>query len=361
MPSKQREYFDYSSNAPASFWRTIAAEAETTIPGVYSATFFAKHNISVVDQQVRSFNLSFALSRSRLVTTKTHVAIVGAGVSGMTCAIALTMLKGCHCAVFDSDTMLLRQFREASFRFVHPDLNASTDSDAALFDLTRKTNFAFLNWTANSAPMFAEELCNKFDHYRRSNPISLHLKQTVHDITASDRGPVIHFADKSEMIFDVVIVATGFGHEKRTKFTNDASYWHSGNPVQYAQTALRGRRSQERVLISGNGDSGILELAHFLLRDFRHSHILGLLPSNDLGRAGSVGLLFAAGVAEMWFRQIELGVEQYPNADGPLSWYWWFKEHDPGSQHSIGRTSQWKSSLGSQLGGYRRTRQQAVR
>lgn len=329
----RREYFDYSTNAPASFWRPILAEAESTIPKVYSATFFAKHYISIVDQQVRAFNLSFALSRAGKVTSKTRVAIVGAGISGMTCAVALTMLRDCHCALFDADSQLLRKFREASFRFIHPDLNASTDSDSAVFDDARRTNFAFLNWSANPASVFAEEFCKKFDHYRMAAPISLHLNQKVDGIRAEPSGPVLTFSDASSFDFDLIIVATGFGDEKKSNFTTDASYWHSGNPVQYERTALRNRSKPERVLISGNGDSGILELAHFLIRDFQHKEILRFLPSNDLGRGGSMGLLFAQRVSDMWFRQIELGNEEFPNSDGPVSWYRWFKNIHDTSPH----------------------------
>jgi hypothetical protein len=325
MPVR-REFFDYSTAAPASFWRPILSEAESNIRQVYSATFFAKRHISVVDQQTRAFNLSFALSRAGSITSKTRIAIVGAGVSGMTCAVALAMLKGCHCALFDMDSILLRRFREAPFRFIHPDLNASTDSDAAVFDPARRTNFAFLNWTANPAPIFADELCRKFEHYRSSGPISLHLAREVTGVRIASGHPTLEFSDKALLEFDFVIVATGFGDERKSSFTNDASYWHSGNPSQYVPTALRGKKTSERILISGNGDSGILELAHFLIRDFRHSSILGLLPSNALGRGGSMGLMFAQRVEDMWFRRIESGNDEYPHADGPLSWYWWVRE-----------------------------------
>ena len=145
MASGGRPFFNYTARAPSSFWRPILSEAESNIPNVYSATFFAKRHISIVDQQTRAFNLSFALSRAGAITPKTRVAIVGAGVSGMTCAVALAMLKGCHCALFDKEAILLRKFREAPFRVVHPDLNSIADSDTAVFDPARRTNWAFLN------------------------------------------------------------------------------------------------------------------------------------------------------------------------------------------------------------------------
>ena len=47
----------------------------------------------------------------------------------------------------------------------------------------------------------------------------------------------------------------------------DWSYWRSGSPLQYRPGRLPTRK-KERVLISGCGDNGIVELMHYVFRDF---------------------------------------------------------------------------------------------
>jgi hypothetical protein len=325
--------YDYGTRAPVKTWRPVAEDAATELLNVYAANFFAKRFIAIPDQQVRAFNLCFALTKIGKIKRDTRVAIVGAGISGMTCAVALAMLKGCHVLVFERETKLLRKLREAAFRFIHPDMNASTDSDAADFHPRKRTNFAFMNWSANRAPAVAEEMCRKFDHYRAHSRISLHLGEDVQDISADASGAVLLFKEGKEVEVDVVILATGFGAERKDDATTDASYWHSGNASQYLPTTLGEVRSKggganpaerKSVVISGNGDSAVIELAHFLMTDFQHEMVATMLPSNVMGP--SLGLLFAQQVENLWFRQIEFHQDDESQLQGPLSWYWWMRE-----------------------------------
>src|SRR2546423_14644147 len=91
-------------------WKDIVA-AETRVRHCFSATFFQRRNIRIVDQQARSFNLCYALTKSRRVSRKSHVAIIGGGISGMTCAVALSMSANCIAYVLESDEVLLRRCR----------------------------------------------------------------------------------------------------------------------------------------------------------------------------------------------------------------------------------------------------------
>src|SRR6202040_2988997 len=106
--------------------------------------------------------------------------------------------------------------------------------------------------------------------------------------------------------FDSGIVATGVGEEVASPITNDNSYWHSGNPGSYRPGKAR-RGDKERILISGNGDSGITELAHFLIRVFRHDHIMYFVPSQNIGQPIATGLREL--IDQRFFRQIENGSE----------------------------------------------------
>lgn len=106
-------------------YQQVLTAAQSRVSGCYSASFFQKTNISIINQQARSLNLCYALTKSKRVRRESHVAIVGGGISGLTCAAALALSSDCMVYVFERDKMLLRKFREAAFRYFHPELNPS--------------------------------------------------------------------------------------------------------------------------------------------------------------------------------------------------------------------------------------------
>ena len=309
------------------FWNEIVAAAETRVRNCFSATFFQNRNISIIDQQARCFNLCYALTKSRRVTRNSQVAIIGAGISGMTCAVALAMATNCLVYVFESDDILLRRFRESPFRFFHPQLNPNAGGRGSNLsdDPHLNTSFPFMNWTGGYGPALAEQLIRKFDHYRSAVGIALYLKEQMVKVAAN--GQRVRLASKAgqSTSFDLAIVATGFGKERGSELTNDESYWQSGNPRSYRAIGVRPRRSPERVLISGNGDSAVIELAHYLIKDFRHQEIFGFLPHNvPPGR----GQWYEAIQGSLVHRRILSNIyfddenPDVPLAAGVLGWYW---------------------------------------
>jgi hypothetical protein len=145
-------------------------------------------------------------------------------------------------SIFEREDELLKKFREASFRYISPLLNSRAEIDPLNYvERPKRTTLPFLNWSANFAPIVAQEVIRKFEHYRRYSNISLHLGETVSGIRSSHREKsTIHILTgfglstvSRELLVDVVIVATGFGIEKPSNRTNDVSYWHSGNPEFY--------------------------------------------------------------------------------------------------------------------------------
>jgi len=88
----------------SAYWEWLIDQAESRIAGTYSSTGFARLNISIVDQQSRCLNLCWALSTAgRIIRRVHHVAIIGGGVSGLTCAVALAAWTGCLVSVFEKD------------------------------------------------------------------------------------------------------------------------------------------------------------------------------------------------------------------------------------------------------------------
>lgn len=327
------------SSTEKEYWDAVVSAAETRIRNCFSSTFFQERNISIPDQQARCFNLCYALSKSGRVTRRSHVAIVGAGISGMTCAVALTMATDCLVYVYERDEILLRRLREASFRYFHPELNSSAGRDGASIsgDPDLLTAFPFMNWSGGYGWAVAEEMIRKFDHYRRCSCIALSMGEPIVKIDSSEEGVMVSTARRAPVQFDLAIDATGFGREKGSDLTNDESYWHSGNPRGYRALTIRARRSRERILISGNGDSGVIELAHCLIRDFRHEDIFRFLAHNR--HPSQLGQWYQTVQASLPHRRIlsaalddedERGL---PRATGVLAWYWTMRELAESNPH----------------------------
>ncbi|WP_161828441.1 hypothetical protein [Steroidobacter agaridevorans] len=142
------------------------------------------------------------------------------------------------------------------------------------------------------------------------------MNTTVGTPQSADRSvelPILK-PSRAPMRFDAVILATGFGEEALddNAVTNDISYWLSGNPLTYRRSPLR-KGGVERVLVSGNGDSAIIELAQLLIRDFTHENIFSFLPSNTL----------AKGLSTQYTRAIQhLTHRQIARHEGIIQWYW---------------------------------------
>jgi len=243
----------------------------------------------------------------------------------MPCAVALAGWTGCLVTVFERDSVQLKRFRRAGHRFIHPDLNHRGGGDGSLiYDPTKPTRFPFMNWSGNYAPAFAQELVSQFDHYRQTLNIALHLSTAVVAPKADNGRAQLGLSSgrhKKTMTFDTVILATGFGEEEldEARRTNDTSYWLSGNPLSYRPLASDHR---ERVLISGNGDSAVIELAHILIEDFEHENIFRFLPT-----APRLNKEYIAAVAGLAHRKIT-GI-------GVLDWFAEIQDlHDsnPGNQ-----------------------------
>jgi hypothetical protein len=246
----------------------------------------------------------------------------------MTAAVALAMATGCLVYVYEKDAELLQKMREAAFRYFHPQLNpnAGRDGDSLSGDPTRATDFPLMNWRGGYGPQVAEQLIRKFDHYRYHVGIALSLKEEVLEIRPHGGRVELRFSSGQTLAFDIAILATGFGVEKGSRLTNDESYWHSGNPAGYRAIRIRSVRSPERILSSGNGDSGVIELAHCLIRDFRHHDVFSFLPHDGMG--GRLGQSYPAMLYSLVHRRVLATVFNddedtgLPLATGVLGWYW---------------------------------------
>jgi hypothetical protein len=97
-----------------------------------------------------------------------------------------------------------------------------------------------------------------------------HIKPRPDGITIDLRSTTPHFRP---IEVDILIDATGFGEENNLHGVADFSYWESGHRLIYDHLPV-----PCDVLISGCGDSGLIEAMHYAISGFRHDLVENLWP-----------------------------------------------------------------------------------
>lgn len=278
---------------------------------IFSLNGLTNRNQSIIDQQRRASNLAWILARRKIVTRTKRVVIVGGSFAGLTCAVGLSLKTQCPVVVLDKEPVLLSRFKWAAHRYLHPELRSS----AFAADPSRgHTDLPVLNWNANYAPTVVTDIEAKFRAYCKSLPIHLRLGWEVTSVEEKeDWRVVVQGVDQPELAAHVVIIAAGFGNERALPGLPDSSYWYSGVPSSY-KSRYRSGSKRERVAIAGNGDSGLIELFHYAIRDFRQEEMSGLFASRQVSNS------IILDIDDAKFTKIQ-NLDPIPPYNGYLDWY----------------------------------------
>ena len=159
----------------------------------------------------------------------------------------------------------------------------------------REAGLPLLNWKENLAAKVVEEVLENWT--RRSRELGIGAHYSVADLSMHSlaSGHLLRWnGDQPESLgkgrspsktwglregrrmrvqsFDIVILAVGFGVEEPTpKFLEIDSYWSADKIDEEDRTTSRPRR---RVLVSGNGDGGLIDALRYSFRSFRHESVL---------------------------------------------------------------------------------------
>lgn len=252
---------------------------------IFSATGFARENISILHQQVRCSNLAWALRYTKKAKRGDVVGIVGGSFSGLMLACSLAIADDVIVYIFEKDKRLLDRFLDKSHRYLSPNLNSRYLGKS--FDPVTSAPFyepAIFAWKPNAASEVAHEWLRNFDRYRRALPIFTFLESEVkpEDIEEHEQRIRINLkqtkrSNLQPVEVDLLIDATGFGDEENPHGIADYSYWEAGHRLIYDHLA-----SNCKVLVSGCGDSGIIEALHYVMKGFHHQFVESLWPHAKL-------------------------------------------------------------------------------
>lgn len=243
---------------PTKFLSAHRLMKDIYITGMYYS------GITIYNQQVRTLNLVFLLCETRKIPSpksSKDIVIIGAGVSGITAAIAFKTL-GYNVVLFEKQSLLLHLQHGCSTRQIHPNLEFWPREEA----LKPFTELPFANWDAGDASSIEKKLVREIEQRSRDkhNPGSIEFQYPVNDIRLYPKSNSIKFkSNKSTIKYSLLFLATGFGLEKYVedgKLTK--SYWRNDD---LSQLRIDGKQN---FFISGVGDGGASDLFRLSLIGF---------------------------------------------------------------------------------------------
>jgi thioredoxin reductase len=226
----------------------------------------SSRRLTIASQQMRAFNLIWALAE-RSKGAQMDVAIVGGGIGGVTCAAAAALLRW-KVTLFECAPQLMRLQRGTLTRFVHPNIIDWPRSSAHL----DYSQLPFLNWCADYADEVVAQIQSQYELV--SDRIDRRF-DVIKGVRSVANGAYVVKTDDTTENFQIVILATGFGLEKKYKNVPFLSYWHNDN---LGQPVLDNRI--RRVLVSGSADGAITDVLRLCITDFRHGAFLEELVFN---------------------------------------------------------------------------------
>lgn len=259
---------------------------------------FAKR-INFVAQQVRALNLVYALRKQSRLEHEKSIAVVGAGLSGLTIATALTLL-GYLVHVFEKKGEVLFRQRYTAHRIVHPTIHAWPDHET----LDPTISLPFFDWCTNQCDSVMIRIAQEWSTICKEliEDDRFHAGTKVIDYNEIRGGVALTTEPGIRTLpeFGTVIFAIGF--EDETIITNipaipKRSYW-----VDDDLERLRGESPDLRFIVTGTGDGGLIDSLRLIHGQF-YKGTLPIKTATDLFQSPAAT---AISEAERKFRSHEI-------------------------------------------------------
>ncbi|WP_291201658.1 NAD(P)-binding protein [Hyphomonas sp.] len=243
-----------------------------TRPNCYFVGPYASR-VSFKSQQIRVLDLIEGLIQTKRLREGDRVAVVGAGLAGITAAAALRG-QDCIVDIFEGGEGIFHRQKEASHRLVHPTISRWPEER-----LRHTTDYGFADWYAAPASQIYAEILSDWE--TRIVPSSTTPKRKLNLVKSAvtklspqkPDGPVrLVTVPKNDHAYRCAIITTGFAEERVVAGLASHSYWQPKDQFsQWTEEELKELRASDKcVLISGCGDGGLIDCLRFVHGDFRN-------------------------------------------------------------------------------------------
>jgi hypothetical protein len=244
---------------------------------IYYLMPFAER-LSFVAQQLRAFNLVWALDRLGRVSSTSHVAVIGAGLSGVTTACALTALQ-CRVTVFEETEKPMFRQRNTSHRMAHPEINYWPEQAP----LTHATELPMLEWYFDECVKVVEFINTQREEVRENSGGRLDFiyERPVEDVVPSagiDGLVSVKCSPTFGEKFHLAIVAVGFENDRTHEKINPVPYWEDDKLESDVESG-----KFTTFVISGGGDGGMIDSLRCAY-NFKKG-VLAAAVADEIGRA----------------------------------------------------------------------------
>ncbi len=258
--------------------------------GVYSLVP-KESPVTFYSQQIRAFNFVAALNTCAKgfgdeKGDPIKVAVVGAGLAGITAASALVMLKNrnIQVTVYERAPCNFPEQRFNTSRHIHPRILFWPEHN---FE-NASTELPYLNWSEGMCNEIVRGLDDQFkmlEYYTNTSqekidptsngPLTMRYNTHVKGYFISDSGYVLNVApvgseggDLVSEAYHYIIFTVGFGTEKVLNNVLGYTYWQND---PYSQIVYQGNST---IAVSGTGDGALTDFIRLAFVDFDHGEIL---------------------------------------------------------------------------------------
>jgi tetratricopeptide (TPR) repeat protein len=239
--------------------------------GVFLLGCFERR-VTLYSQQVRALNLVHALFEHKRLRPGSRLVVVGAGAGGLTVA-AGAALCGCEVTVLEQGPSLLPLLANNRTRWLHPHIYDWPTPGAE----SPSAGLPLLDWKAGKVFEVVEQLRTAWELLRQKHGISVHLG--AEDVTPAfdSKGDLERIGwndpegNTAPRPVDALVLAVGFGVEPQEPEQGLLSYWQNDDLAQDIWLPPGGKA---RILVSGTGDGGLVDLFRAVLRDFDHERVV---------------------------------------------------------------------------------------
>ncbi|HYE28263.1 MAG TPA: trypsin-like peptidase domain-containing protein [Allosphingosinicella sp.] len=219
--------------------------------------------VSFASQQNRALNLLWALKVKGQLKDVHTIAIIGAGVSGVTLAAA-TKALGYAVTIYEANDEVLNRQKGARHRYIHPTINRWPE------DEIRETTIGpYFDWISDICTAVLKMM--KIEWVRVREDIS--VVAPVEVMSFSEPRDAARVAVKTAQAckenrdrYDMVFVTSGFAEEGAGR-VGLATYW------SWDELDGMAAKTDEQFLISGAGDGALIDSLRVAHRDFEDGRL----------------------------------------------------------------------------------------